>query len=471
MALDNSTVWDIRISAGSDNNGGGFVPGATGTDYSQQNSPQFALTGIASAGSGNTILSTSAASTMIGNIAQVISGTNFNVGFYQITSVSAGVSITFSTNNASASICTGVGASGVINIGGALATISQFWAAKSQGNKGHVKASGTYTVTTTQNIAATDGGTANNITTLIGYTTTRGDGGKVTWTTATNSVDLITFAATGNVRFRNFNFTCTAGTPGNGITAGTAGPCGNIQFYNCIIDGFNIGMNGPFIGTYAIVPLMMINCEIKNCVSHGLLNSYALVLHGCYIHNNGGDGIRFGTSGNDQQSAAITHCVIYSNAGRGIGQVASAFGNNSFVYIQNSAFVSNTSDGIGMTNGNNSGIYIVNSIFVSNGGYGFDIQTNAMHLFSLNNAFYNNTTAPYSAAILNSQGDITMTGTPFNNPSGADFSLNNTPSAGAFCRQVGFPGTSPMGVGNLDVGPLQIAGGSGGAGGSYGSVS
>src|SRR5271155_31095 len=119
MAFPTGVVWEVRTATGSDNNGGGWVPGASGTDYSQQTSPQYALTGVASAGSGNTVLSSSAAAAMVGNIAQCVSGTNYNTGFFEVVSVSVGVSITFSINAAGNSICTGVGASGVINIGGA----------------------------------------------------------------------------------------------------------------------------------------------------------------------------------------------------------------------------------------------------------------------------------------------------------------------------------------------------------------
>ena len=92
MAQPATTVWEVRPTVGSDSNGGGFVPGASGTDWSQQNSPQYALTGIASSGSGNTVLSALAAADMVGNIAQCTGGTNFNTGLFEVTSVSVGVS-------------------------------------------------------------------------------------------------------------------------------------------------------------------------------------------------------------------------------------------------------------------------------------------------------------------------------------------------------------------------------------------
>ena len=179
MALSAATVWEVRPTVGSDNNGGGFVTGASGTDYSQQTSPQYALTGIASAGAGATVLYASAAANMVGNIAQVISGTNFTTGFFQITSVSVGVSITLDR-----SVCTGVGASGVINIGGAMATIAAINSIYIGGNIIYVKASGNLTVAAALILVT------SNLT-FIGYTTTRTDNGQVTWTTSTNSIQLI----------------------------------------------------------------------------------------------------------------------------------------------------------------------------------------------------------------------------------------------------------------------------------------
>lgn len=467
MALPINTAWDVRPATGNDGNGGAFVSGASGTDYSQQTSPQYALTGLISSGSGNTILSAAAASDMVGNVAQAISGTNIVTGFYEVTSVSVGVSITFSLNNSGGSICSGTLASGVVNIGGSLATVSAAITAKGQGNRIYLK--GTYTVTAVQNIVAGDGGTGHHATTIIGYTTTHGDNGKATWTTSTNSVDLVAFAATGNVEFQNILFSNTAGTKGNGITAGTSGADGNIRFINCVFDGFNVGLNGPYVGTYAIIPLLMVNCEVKNCVSHGVWNSFALVMLGCFIHGNGGDGVHFGTSGDGLQSATIAHTVFYSNTGVGIGMVANTFGSNGFVQITNCDFVLNTSHGVDLQAANFAGIYYQNNIFVSNGGYGIHIATDGMHSFLLNNAFYNNTSGMYDTDYVGI-GDITLTGTPFNSPSGGDFSLNSTTGAGSACKGAAFPGTFCGGntVSGLDVGAAQsIPSGGGAAGGSY----
>lgn len=93
-------------------------------DYTQQNAAEFALTALTSAGAGNVVISAAAVPTMIGNIARVNSGTNFTVGWFEVTAVTTGVDITFSTNQAGTAITTGVGAAGALNIGGAASLSS-----------------------------------------------------------------------------------------------------------------------------------------------------------------------------------------------------------------------------------------------------------------------------------------------------------------------------------------------------------
>ena len=140
MALSASSVWEVRTT-GSDTNGGGFVTGASGTDYTQQNAAQYSLTNGVTNGT-TTIATISAAAVMIGNIAYVQGGTGSVVaGWYQITGASAGVSITV---DRSTGLSAGTGVT--INIGGALASPGQSGALLVAGNLIWVK-SGTYPIT------------------------------------------------------------------------------------------------------------------------------------------------------------------------------------------------------------------------------------------------------------------------------------------------------------------------------------
>lgn len=170
MALSATTVWEIR-QAGADTNGGGYKTGSTGTDWTQQNAAQYALTAIATAGVGAVFLTASAAADMVGNIAHVVSGTNFTAGFYEILSVVAGVSVTCDAN-----VCTGVGASGVINIGGALASIGKIGSASANqgavaGNLLCVKNDGAYSIGATETFSPS--GTAASPIRIVGYSSTR----------------------------------------------------------------------------------------------------------------------------------------------------------------------------------------------------------------------------------------------------------------------------------------------------------
>ncbi len=151
MAIAATAVWEIRTTATASNANGGFYNAAIGTnDYSQQDSAQYNLTGATSSGAGAVILHASAAADMVGNGAHVISGTNFTAGWYEIISVVAGVSITVDR-----AVTTGIGATGVVNIGGALSLGSSddaVFESPSAGNIMWVKA-GTYTLGGTVNIA------------------------------------------------------------------------------------------------------------------------------------------------------------------------------------------------------------------------------------------------------------------------------------------------------------------------------
>jgi hypothetical protein len=173
-AINAAVVWEVRTT-GVSTNGGGFKTGASGTDWTQQDACKYSLTGLTSAGAGNVILTASAAADWVGNIINIASGTNFTVGFFEITSVSAGVSATVSTNQAGTAISTGVGASGVGCIGGAFkfgtSKDSTFGSGIAAGNTVYVQ-SGTYTQNTS--VAFTD---CTNLApcTVIGYNSTRTD--------------------------------------------------------------------------------------------------------------------------------------------------------------------------------------------------------------------------------------------------------------------------------------------------------
>src|SRR5437660_4761540 len=84
-----ATIWEVRPTNGSNLNGACFdsTIANAGTDYSQQNTAQASFTDLATTGVVTTLTSASAqfTSAMIGNCIRIESGTNFTVGWYQIT--------------------------------------------------------------------------------------------------------------------------------------------------------------------------------------------------------------------------------------------------------------------------------------------------------------------------------------------------------------------------------------------------
>jgi hypothetical protein len=449
LGVPANTVWEVRPTVGSDNNGGGFVPGASGTDYSQQTSPQYALTGLTSSGSGNTLLYSGASADMVGNVAQAISGSNLSLGMFEIVSVSVGVSITFGTNEQGSSIALGTVSSGVVNIGGALATLAilgrviESYTQVINGNVIYIKATGSLTMTAElQNYDV-------NFFTVIGYTTTRGDGGQAIITTATNSTSLY------NPQNNNFssiwvniNFTNTAATPSTGLNVPGGTPVQAYVFVNCTFNGFTVGAN---LSGSQIYRAIFISCEIKNCTTAGIQCDYPIFMEidNCYIHDNA-IGVTTNPNGNSTfgTQTTITRTTFYNNTTYGFIAFAGASGNNnigSFVSCWNCNFVNNGSDGFNNV-GNDSagqGACFFNCIFVGNGGYGINVGTAGDNggsgpvQFGHTNAFYNNASgARHNYPTF--PDDITLTGVPFNNIP-TDWTLNNVTGEGASCRGVGFP--------------------------------
>lgn len=451
MALSAATNWDVRTS-GSDSNGGGFVLGASGTDYSQQNSAQFSGTDLTSVSS---LVVSSAShnfvSTDVGNIVQITSSTSgFTTGFYQIVSVSANQA-TFDRSPGT------VGVGGVWAEGGSLLTLAKAFGLCVNANIVWAQA-GTYTLTTGLTIPA------SIYMQLQGYQTTHGDntGTQPLITTATNSVDMINPGNSASlITLANCSFSNTASVRASCIIASTGGFIQSVEAYNCIFDGFTEALYGKYSGIYCFTFALIIQCEIKNCTGTGAIwNNGANYLDSCHIHGNTSAGINIDAGPNGSQ--ASTTCVDCVFQGNQDGFLTSV---NSALFIKNCTFYNQSRDGVRLNAaGATITVSIINNIFDSNAGYGVNWVSagpGTQQVIAVNNAFRNNTSGNwhnYTASI----GDIALSGSPFTS-AGTDFSLNATAGAGAACRAAGLPGTiSGAGTGYLDVGALQhsAAGGS-----------
>lgn len=446
-ALSASTVFEVR-STGNDANGGGFVTGASGTDYSQQNAPQYALTTVTTAAANAICLDAAAAANMVGNICQIVSGTNFIPGNYQIVSVVVGVSFTLDRN-----CTTAAGALGVINIGGAFATIQPALTIQVVGGMiTYVKATATYVIGAGLTVGAA--GSFTERFRIIGYGTTRGDGIKSAIQTSA-AITAVTLGQQG-WSLENFDIDCN-GTGTRGVNqSGNFVTVASCKVSNCTSDGIFAS------AAYTTV----IDSEITGCGGTGgiFANGGDFVCVRNWVHDNTTTGIAVTAS---PSRSVLLYNVIESNSGGSSDGIFIVWDR----VIHGNVIYGNGRDGIRFNDN-----YLViaamvgNNIIVGNGGYGLNLTlgpggSGAFATYDYN-ALYNNTSGARNN-IAAGVHDVTLSGDPFTDAPNSDFSLNNTAGAGAACRNVGYPGTigglATIGYADIGVYRHQDAGGGGGA--------
>jgi hypothetical protein len=453
-AIGANAVWEIRATTGSDTNSGGFVAGSTGTDYSQQASPQYSLTGLTTAAASATIATTSASADMVGNIINITGGTLFLTGWYQIVSVVVGTSIT--VDRAATS---GIGAAGTANIGGALKTINKALSVAITSNIVFAKAEATYT--TAAGITWSPGNVTPSASTpytrLVGYTSTRGDGGRATLQGSATGV--LIFINNNGISLENIvldsNSQATSGgiyNPGNPY----------LRVQNCLVK------NWTSYGIYITGgSAMFIANEITGGAGVGLsINAGGSLARYNFIHDNVAIGIN--STGNN----IIDRNIISNNSGStsdGISLVTSQDN-----YITNNTIYKSGRHGIF-----NSGIYenqnYQNNILSSNGGYGIkggSIAGLPAAYSRDGNAYYNNTSGTRNNmddTTVNPQNgvgaytniyDVILTADPFVAKASNDYRLNQNPGGGAACRGSAVPSlypglTNPNSQAFSDMGAVQ----------------
>jgi len=316
---------------------------------------------------------------------------------------------------------------------------------------------GTYTVTAVQAIGVDS--SFHNPLLINGYSVARDDGSKATWTTATNSINLIDVGGLTNAIFKNIIFSNTATTKGTGGSAGngiipTSANASAVLFANCVFDGFTLGFNLDWQNiAYTILNLQLDTCEIKNCVSHGLITTGQCAIAGCYFHNNGGDGFRCGitasSSAGQNGTSAVAFSVFYGNGGNGItneSTVGLSSGSQSMLVLLNNCFVGNTGSGVVSPTDATGSTMAWNNIFYGNGAYGYhSLGFSGAGQYTVcalprGNAYGANTTADRLGFPVG-PSDVSLTADPFTNSSGGDFTLNSTTGGGAACKAAGYQST------------------------------
>lgn len=439
MAVSNQTIWEVR-SGGNDTNGGGFVSGASGTDFSQQTAAQISVTDAVAVGTTTvTSLTASFAASSVGNIIYLQGGTgSLAAGWYQVVSFTNSTTIVVDRN-----VATGTGIT--LHLGGAFVTIQKGLDQLIDSQIVYVKAA-TYSISAVLTIPSIT--PSNYYTRIIGYTTTRGDNGQptVSQTAAANGINM----NQQGVSLQNFIF--------DGTTAGTIGINIGSQYdtvSNCVAKNWtSYGINLQSAATTTLY-----KCEITaNAGTYGLaIQSGEIAAYYCYIHNNTNAGVF--SSGGDIK---FVSCVIANNGGIGLD------GDDIDLYVTNCLFYNNTGDGFKPSHPYSMAIGTVftNCIFAKNGGYGINASSNGTpnnsYPWIQYNGFWNNTTAAVNNVTLDSTNvQISGTGStndPFVNDGSQNWQLNNTAGAGALLRVTGFPGQLPgltTSTGYADIGPFQ----------------
>jgi hypothetical protein len=465
-ALANMPCYNANTTAGC-----ASVASPTGAtwsiDYSQSDTARFSYTDLASAGAGLTVSSatTPFGRQMVGNMLVIASGTNFTAGNYIIASVAA---VTFiATVQGAGNITSGVGASGVGGLGGAMATPGKSMQRRVTGNK-HFFKSGTYTCTSsTPNIAggpiqvaALQGGVSDaNIATFIGWDTSRTvlnaaaaraviHAGAVGTITLLETATSSTYTMFGNI---TVNGNTNANTTGASFQSSSM-KAWNIHATNTTLIGIDVtgglGMTAWRLTATACGGTAAIRVgNVNNGTSLSFCESYANTTHGFVI----------------ARTTYLYRCISSGNTGMGFNHS----GGGGYV-ATNCVSYGNTTGGYS-TAGADNNITWFNCIAEANGGNGWVTTAVKDQSMTINCAGYNNTGGDYnSAQMVNVTGFIAQSaGSFFTNAASGDFTLNGTAGRGALLADTGFPQLLPRGTtaNYPSIGAAQLAGASGSSGG------
>lgn len=416
MAFATTTHWEIRTT-GSDSNGGGFNVGSTGTDYSQQDSPQVTYTDLVIDGALNTKITSVAnpfTSAHVGNIINITGGTGFTIQRVQINTVASGAA----TCDKAVGTVGSTGGTG--NLGGACLTIATPLAIARSSNVIWIKY-GNYSISSTLTSPVAD---------LVykGYETTHGDhGNRPTITSSTNSVDLFTRdGSSTRLIWENLILTHTAATRGKGINSST-GSSGICQIQNCSISGCSNAVTGAF------GPLIVQNSKFFSCTGDGFVASAnagatgQFVFTDCKFYDNGGMGLNCGNS----STIFISRCLFHSNASHGLSASSS-----SHLYLIGSTTAMNGGRGIYWLAANYWQVSIISCIIYGNTTHGIYSDVDLTKSYVDRNAFGNNGTD--AAGFNTGTNAVILSADPFTNSAGDDYTLNSTAGGGEACKDVGF---------------------------------
>ena len=428
MALSGATVLEVRLT-GSDTNGGGFVTGATGTDWSQQDTAQYSVTDGVTAGT-TTITSATAnfGTDVVGNIMYVQGGTGSVVaGWYQITARTNSTTITV---DRSTGLTSGTGVT--LKIGGALASPGLAASiATVAGNITYIKYDASpYVITTASTNVSGGCPLPSSSTTIAGYDGTR---------------SVTAFPANRPTLQLN-----------SGVSSATIflGTNNSYRLYSVILDGNNQTSSRGLFQSGEVIYVKAINftatgsatvgvalsqnsvgkamfCEITGCTTTYGINFSNQMYN--YIHDN-----TFASGGQAYSGGTFAYaCIADSNTGTNNDGFAA------FNLLTNCVAYNNSRYGFAPFN--NDLCIAVNCVSEGNTWGYFN---NSSRSTLINCADYGNSSGRKNTVSLPNrwfdEGAISGSSSFFTNAAGADFTINNTAGAGALLKDTGFPTTFPF---------------------------
>lgn len=421
MALSAAINWECRAD-GDNDHGGGYSSG--GTDYSQQDEQQLAISDLACAdhvtfhvtsptGQGFT-------AAMVGNVMKVTStgtGGHFVVGWYEITAYVAATEVVLDRDPTDGTNDVGANA----NVGGALGVPTDaFFEQCVAGNTIYMEGPGTYTLTGAVTVA--NDGTAANPITIFGYKTNHD-------TAATGDDRPNIVAGANSFQFDDywiFRHLRGSGSNTQALRADLGGVFENLDFENTSGAANRMGIYSAGTG-------FLINCRAKSANGQAFkMATYAVAL-GCVAYESL-EGFDFVVN---SKGIGVISCIIDSCT-TGIA----ADNSHSFLVANNTLYTGTT--GI---SGTGAQAWVVNNIitgFTTGASWGSSIPN---HHWDYND-WYDNT-----ADVSNvTKGDHALALDPqFVDAAGGDFRI------GTNLRIQAFPGELPGGLctGYPDVGAVQ----------------
>lgn len=434
MAIASGTQWDVRTT-GSDTNGGGYSSG--GTDYSQQNAAQLALTDAVANGT-TTITSATAGFTaaMIGNTVYMQGGSGTLTAVRrQITAYTNATTVTVD-----ATVAAGTGIT--MNVGGSLATPAEpFTRGCVAGNTVWVK-NGTYT--TAAKIVPT-GGSSGLLVQLIGYNATHGD-----ISTYTNG-PLINATA----------------------TISTFGMVSLENGYN-LVAFIKVGSNSQSVGRgiYESAYSQIVGClatgafTIKGISSLGSLSSMSR----CDADASGMDcyyAMSYCSAKGLIETNSAFRCIAYDTGGSVKGFQRYQAGP---VYLCECEAINCGGDGFYIDGASNSrNTVLERCLAVHNGGYGYNASASTNCAFMIDCAAQGNTSGAKNNILNGEFGSVTtstLSGDPLTSSTGKNFTLDSTVGEGAALRAVSYSWQQLTStVDYSDIGAVQHADPAGASGG------